>query len=122
MELKSEKSNAHSGYVFSVAFSPDGKTIVSASNDKSIKVWDAINFLPFNASEWDEVDISGMEKDSDGDVKVEGLGYIKSNYWKNTATGEVRKEYPSTAGKLLPPLNRSKFGIRVRNCRVPALS
>ena len=36
-----EKQNAHSGGIYSVAFSPDGKTIVSGSNDKSIKVWDA---------------------------------------------------------------------------------
>ena len=36
-----EKENAHSGYVYSVAFSPDGKTIVSGSGDKTLKVWDA---------------------------------------------------------------------------------
>ena len=41
MELKAEKQSAHSDWVFSVAFSPDGKTIVSGSNDKTIKVWDA---------------------------------------------------------------------------------
>ena len=41
LELKGEKQSAHSSYVFSVAFSPDGKTIVSGSSDKTIKVWDA---------------------------------------------------------------------------------
>ena len=40
LELKAEKQSAHS-YVTSVAFSPDGKTIVSGSGDKTIKVWDA---------------------------------------------------------------------------------
>ena len=29
----------HSGAVLSVAISPDGKTIVSGSKDKTIKVW-----------------------------------------------------------------------------------
>ena len=41
LTLKSEKTNAHSGEVRSVAFSPDGKTIVSGSNDKMIKVWNS---------------------------------------------------------------------------------
>ena len=41
LELKAEKENAHSAGVTSVAFSPDGKTIVSGSKDKTLKVWDA---------------------------------------------------------------------------------
>ena len=41
LELKAEKQSAHSDYVLSVAFSPDGKTIVSGSLDRTIKVWDA---------------------------------------------------------------------------------
>ena len=31
----------HSGSVYSVAYSPDGKHIVSGSCDKSVKIWDA---------------------------------------------------------------------------------
>ena len=30
----------HSGYVYSVNFSPDGKRIVSGSSDNTLKVWD----------------------------------------------------------------------------------
>ena len=41
LELKGEKESAHSHYVLSVAFSSDGKTIVSGSADKTLKVWDA---------------------------------------------------------------------------------
>ena len=40
MELLSEKTNAHSGDINSVAFSPDGTKIVSGSDDQTIKVWD----------------------------------------------------------------------------------
>ena len=41
MELLSEKTNAHSDWVTSVAFSPDGTKIVSGSNDGTIKIWDS---------------------------------------------------------------------------------
>ena len=41
LDLKAEKQSAHSDRVTSVAFSPDGKTIVSGSDDQTIKVWDS---------------------------------------------------------------------------------
>ena len=40
MELLSEKKDAHSRIINSVAFSPDGTKIVSASDGGTIKVWD----------------------------------------------------------------------------------
>jgi len=39
--MLSEKTNAHSGDINSVAFSPDGTKIVSGSDDMTIKVWDS---------------------------------------------------------------------------------
>ncbi len=39
--LLSEKTNAHSDTIRSVAFSPDGTKIVSGSDDETIKVWDS---------------------------------------------------------------------------------
>ena len=40
MELLSQKKDAHSQLIRSVAVSPDGTKIVSGSDDKTIKVWD----------------------------------------------------------------------------------
>ena len=48
MELLSEKRNAHSHWVNSVAFSPDGTKIVSGSHDKTIKVWESGALSPQN--------------------------------------------------------------------------
>ena len=39
--LLSEKTDAHSNLIMSVAFSPDGTKIVSGSADETIKVWDS---------------------------------------------------------------------------------
>jgi len=41
LELLSEKTSAHSDWIQSVAFSPDGTMIVSGSDDQTIKVWDS---------------------------------------------------------------------------------
>ena len=41
LEMLSEKRNAHSDIIRSVAFSPDGTKIVSGSDDMTIKVWDS---------------------------------------------------------------------------------
>ena len=47
LELKVKKQSAHMTCVNSVAFSPDGATIVSGSFDRRIKVWDAgVSALP----------------------------------------------------------------------------
>ena len=82
----------------SVGYNLNGDKIVSGGQDGALKVWDAVNFRPFSASEWEEVDISGMPKDSNGHVKIEGLGYIKKNYWRNTVTSHKQQEKPSTTG------------------------
>ena len=46
--MLSEKTNAHSQAIMSVAFSPDGTKIVSGSGDKTIKVWDFGALEPSN--------------------------------------------------------------------------
>ena len=110
LELKAEKQSAHRDRITSVGFNNDGTKIVSGSFDQTIKVWDAVR--PFDESEWEEVDISGMEKGYYNNmVLIEGLGNVDSNYWKNKVTGDLRKEY-STVGARLGPRTAQSLGCR----------
>ena len=93
MELKAEKQSAHSDYVRSVAFSPDGKTIVSGSDDKTTKVWDAINFRPHVESEWEQFDKT--TKFGDPDDWVSDDEDIVEKWWRNKVTGHQQATKPS---------------------------
>ena len=67
MELLSEKVNAHSDHIRSVAFSPDGTKIVSGSDDKTIKVWDFGAQEPCQiASPWPKLTLAGLSGRHDG--------------------------------------------------------
>ena len=46
MELKAYKENAHGRPITRVVFSPDGNTIVSVSDDKTIKLWNQVHWAP----------------------------------------------------------------------------
>ena len=65
---------------------------MSGGDSGTIKAW---AMRPVDESEWEEVDISAMEKDGDGEVEIEGLGYISENYWKNMVTGDLETRKPS---------------------------
>ena len=72
MELLSEKVNAHSSWVMSVAFSPDGKKIVSGSMDQTIKVWDVgAPRSPQIAPPWPKLTLAGLSGRHDGAVERE---------------------------------------------------
>ena len=45
-------NKGHLNYVTSVAISPDGKYIVSGSNDSTIKIWDIKTAECLNTLEW----------------------------------------------------------------------
>ena len=64
--MLSEKTNAHSHWVMSVAFSPDGTKIVSGSRDETIKVWDSDSF---NLLETRQGEAMAFSKEAEGVVR-----------------------------------------------------
>jgi len=68
LALVAEKSSAHSDYINSVAFSPDGTKIVSGSDDKTLKVWsaDTLHLLEERRGDGASFDTSGNVAERDG--------------------------------------------------------
>ena len=83
-----EKQNAHGNVVSSVQFSPNGALIVSGSSDKTVRVWDAVNFRPHVESEWEQFDKEVKAELPWEEDKVE-------QWWRNTVTGHEQPNQPS---------------------------
>ena len=93
LELKAEKQSAHSDDINSVAFSPDGATIVSGSADQTIKVWDAVNFRLHVESEWEQF-YKTIEFDNPyREDEVE-------EWWRNKVMGHEQATKPSGGAPL----------------------
>ena len=76
-----------------MAFSPDGKTIVSGSYDKTLKVWDCTAIG--NASQWEKRTEKGKPKGMFR--KHESIAI-----WVNTVTGEKRYSDPGAMYRIEP--------------------
>ena len=109
LELKAEKQSAHSGDINSVAFSPDGSTIVSGSDDKTIKVWDAVNFRAHVESEWETFD-KKVNVAKPRDIQKMEI----QTWWRNTITGHEQGVKPS-GGVHMPiePRDDQSHGMQV---------
>ena len=72
----------------------------------------------------EEVDISAVPKAFDDYVKIEGLGLITRNYWKNNVTGWIQESKPS-ARPVLPMCRGSGVvaaGKKLITINLPAAS
>jgi WD40 repeat protein len=87
--LKEHKRSIFSTAVFptSAAFSPDGKFIVTGSEDRTARIWDASTGQPLRTLEGHESDITSAAFSPDGRFIVTGSGDNTARIWDAT-TGE----------------------------------
>jgi len=71
----------HAGAVHSVAFSPDGKRIVSGSGDRTVKVWDAGTGQEIRSLTGHAGDVHGVAISADGRRIVSGSGDRTVKVW-----------------------------------------
>jgi WD40 repeat protein len=87
----------HAGEINSVAFSPDGKLIVSASDDKTIKVWDAATGKLLHSLEGHTAEVYSLAFSPDSRMIASGSDDGAMKLW-DAATGNAVHSFPG-AGK-----------------------
>ena len=83
--------NGHTDEVTSVAFSPDGKRIVTGSDDKTVQVWDAATGQPVGPPLKGHTDaVTSVAFSPDGKRIVSGSADKTVRVW-DAATGQPRR-------------------------------
>jgi WD40 repeat protein len=77
----------HSDYVSSVAFSPDGKTALSGSDDNTVKWWDLESGRVINSLEAHSSRVYSVAFSPDGKTALSGSDDHTTRLW-NLSTGE----------------------------------
>ena len=87
--------DAHSNAVYSVAYSPDGKSLASAGADRSIKLWNLSNGEMIRRFDGHSDTVYGIAISPDGKLLLSGGGDHEARLW-STETGEVTKQFKSS--------------------------
>jgi WD40 repeat protein len=82
----------HSGYIWSAAFSPDGKTLVSGSDDRTIKWWDAASAELIKTLEGHEGYVYSVSFHPDGRSIISGSADHTLRWW-DLETGSVIRDF-----------------------------
>src|SRR5579871_1657664 len=89
----------HSDAVNSVAFSPDGRYVLTGSNDKTARLWETATGKEIRTFRGHTANVLSVAFSPDGRYVLTGSGDKTARLWE-TATGKERRRFQGHAGAM----------------------
>src|SRR6185503_5823020 len=88
----------HTNQVKAAVYYPDGKTIATASSDRTLRLWDAQTGEPQKELKGHTNSVEYCAVSPDGKQLISGTGNIGELIFWNAQTGEIEKILPKAHG------------------------
>jgi WD40 repeat protein len=103
--------SGHTGGVGAVAFSPDGKLVLTGSADNTARLWEAATGKPVATLSGHTIGVRVVAFSPDGKLVLTGSGDNTARLWELLATQALIREAKSSLPRCLTPDQRQRFHL-----------